>query len=170
MATNQPTPHSCPSAADLPTRAWQQIERVLNRFEEAWQQGKRPFLRDFLPQVPDGQRLLLLVELIHEEIELRLRAGEAPRVEEYLRDYLELNNRPDTVLQLLAWEYHLRARRGEEVPLDEYRTRFPTFGDRLEGAIAALREQCGLPPVFLLVHLKAVAERLLGIVQQSLSG
>ena len=35
-------------------------------------------------------RLALLVELVHVELELRLKAGEPARVEEYLRRYPEL--------------------------------------------------------------------------------
>src|SRR5262249_30476725 len=67
----------------------------------------------------------LLRELVHIDLENRLQAGEAARVEEYLRRFPELAEQRGTVLELLAAEY-ARRRPGEPaLTTDEYQQRFP---------------------------------------------
>src|SRR5690348_12904619 len=94
---------------DASLASWELCERILDRFESAWQRGERPAIDDFLP--PDGERTAVLLELVHADLECRLKAGEPARVEEYLRRYPALAALPETVLTLLAAEYELRRRR-----------------------------------------------------------
>ena len=74
----RPDPVRSPPAEDSSA-----LEDVVKRFERAWRQGPRPAIDDYLPSGgplrPDA-----LVELVHVELELRLKAREAARVEEYL--------------------------------------------------------------------------------------
>jgi WD40 repeat protein/serine/threonine protein kinase len=123
-----------PAAADpLP------LERAVDRFEEAWQRGERPALADYLPA--DGaDRTAVLIELVHVDLERRLKAGDAVRVEAYLERYPELNHRR-IVLDLLAAEYRLRRRRDRTVTLDEYGQRFPGY----EADLTLLVADAGLP-------------------------
>src|SRR4051812_20909387 len=86
------------------------LERVVKRFEHAWRQGFRPEINGFLP-AEEALRSRLLVELVHTELELRLKAGEAARAEEYLARYPELAGGTAAV-ELICAEYELR-RRGE---------------------------------------------------------
>jgi hypothetical protein len=65
------------------------LESLICRFEELWLQGKKPSLDALLPTAGE-QRDRLLLELVHAELELRLKAGEAARVEEYLERFPEL--------------------------------------------------------------------------------
>jgi hypothetical protein len=65
------------------------LESLLEQFENAWQRGQRPNLDDYL-RVPEPERHALLIELVLRDLEFRLQAGEAARVEEYLCRYPEL--------------------------------------------------------------------------------
>src|SRR5437016_3512404 len=112
------------SRSSLPNPDWAQLEQVLEQFEDAWQRGERPNIGDFLGTAGE-HRLLLLVELVHEDLEYRLKANEPARVEVYLQRYPELAEQAATVFDLIAWEYQLRQRREKDLTLDEYRRRFP---------------------------------------------
>lgn len=105
------------------------LETTVGRFESLWLAGQRPRVDDFLtasaPRSP-----LLLRELVHAELELRLRAGEPARVEEYLARYPELAD-PIVLRELIAAEYRQRRRRQPDLTTDEYRQRFPQLPDAL---------------------------------------
>src|SRR5579883_190955 len=73
---------------DVDSTGWTQIERLVEEFEQAWQGGQRPSIDDYLRGGSD--RPTLLRQLIQSELECRLKAGEAARVEEYLTRYPEL--------------------------------------------------------------------------------
>jgi WD40 repeat protein/serine/threonine protein kinase len=103
------------------------VERAVDRFEDAWQRGERPDIDAHLPR--DGDRTAVLVELVHVDLERRLKAGEAVRVETYLRRYPELNAER-VALDLVTAEYRLRSRR-EDVTAAEYGQRFPAYRDQL---------------------------------------
>jgi hypothetical protein len=62
---------------------------AVNAFDEAWRRGPRPAIDDHLP-ADDPLRSQVRVELVHVELELRLKAGEPARVEEYLARYPQL--------------------------------------------------------------------------------
>ena len=89
-----------------------QWEAVIAGFEEAWRQGRHPAIDECLP---DGgvAREQILIELVHVELELRLIAGEAARVEEYLSRYPELQEQRHSLLELIVVEYEIRVRIGE---------------------------------------------------------
>jgi WD40 repeat protein len=120
-------PVSCP---DLPTAAWNQLQRVLERFEDAWRRGERPDLEDYL-HAGGVPRPVLLVELVHEDLEFRFGAGEVVRVEAYLERFPELRTNPDAALSLIAAEFAQRRRRNGGGTAEEYRQRFPEYDAEL---------------------------------------
>jgi S1-C subfamily serine protease/tRNA A-37 threonylcarbamoyl transferase component Bud32 len=130
------TPRPSPPAAELPREARDRLDQALARFRAAWRRGERPdpagHLADTGPERP-----VLLAELCREDIEQRLRAGEAARVEDYLRRFPDLRQQPAAVVDLLAAEYLARAGRGEGVRIEEYRQRFPANADSLRRVLAA---------------------------------
>ncbi len=134
-------------AAGLPTQAWDNLEQILQRFEEAWRRGERPvieeYLRDHLTAAQAMGRALL-VELAHAELELRLKAGEAARVEEYLQRFPELAADPSLLLELLNAEGALRRGQGEDVAPDEYLQRFPPHGAAIKVRLSALSQRATL--------------------------
>jgi serine/threonine protein kinase len=130
------------AAADDPGRDllgddWAGLEDILQRFEDAWQRGERPELRAFLP-ADAARRGGVLIELVCIDLERRLKAGEAARVEPYLQSYPELAANPDEALSLIAWELKLRRDIEPDLQLDEYVQRFPQFGSELLSGLDAL--------------------------------
>jgi len=108
-----------PTAAD-----WLALKDSVRCFENAWREGPRPLIDDYLPiDVPLRSRVL--VELVHIDLELRLKAAETVRVEEYLARYPELASEQAVFFELIAAEYELRRRREPGLALDEYLLRFP---------------------------------------------
>src|SRR4051812_22983101 len=99
------------------------LEAAIKRFENAWQRGPRPAIDDYLPA--GDLRAALLIELVHIDLELRLKAGEAARVEEYLGRYPELAGDAEAAGELIAAEYELRRRNEPGLSLDDYARRFP---------------------------------------------
>ena len=101
-----------------------QWESIIEGFEVAWERGERQSLDQFLPQ-QECDRLPVLVELVHIDLEFRLKAGEPARVEEYLARYPELNDMSESVLDLIAAEFRQRRAAGQDVSPYEYLERFP---------------------------------------------
>src|SRR5262249_10555279 len=85
---------------------WPEHEEVIRRFEHAWAAGPRPSIATFMPA---DARLpaLLLIELVHIDMEFRFRSSEQPRLEEYLQQFPGLDAERD-VLNLLEYEIDLR--------------------------------------------------------------
>jgi hypothetical protein len=102
-----------------PADYWSALKDSVKRFESAWRLGPRPVIGDYLPiNVP--LRSDVLVELVHIDLELRLKAGEPARVEEYVARYPELNDNRTVILELIAAEHELRRRREPDLSLDEF--------------------------------------------------
>jgi hypothetical protein len=64
---------------------------------------------------------------VHLELELRLKAGEAARAEEYLARYPELAGDSAAALDLIAAEHELRRRGEPDLSLNDYLRRFPQY-------------------------------------------
>jgi WD40 repeat protein len=105
-------------------------EGRLERFEDAWQRGARPALEE---HVPEGgpSRLAVLADLIHIDLEYRLKAGEPARVETYLERYPELAGDRGFVAGLIAAELGLRRRLEPALAPAEYLGRFPAYREEL---------------------------------------
>jgi serine/threonine protein kinase len=86
-----------------------ELEHLLRRFDRAWQRGERPALEEYLAQA-NGQRRAALLELVHTELEYRLKAGEPAAVETYLDRYPELAEDETGVAALRAVAAALRGR------------------------------------------------------------
>jgi serine/threonine protein kinase/predicted ATPase/energy-coupling factor transporter ATP-binding protein EcfA2 len=74
---------------------------------------------------------------VHADLEFRLKAGQAARVEEYLTTFPELSREPSTVAELIASEHRLRGRSRQRVEPDEYLQRFPDLYDRIIALLSA---------------------------------
>src|SRR5262245_25141512 len=71
-----------------------------------------------------------ILHQLQQDLHRRYDAGERPRVEDYLDDDSRTVD-SDTIAQLVAYDYELRSRRGDDVTLDEYLQRFPQLHDHL---------------------------------------
>ena len=116
------------------TDAWARRERIVEEFEAACQRGERPdignYLRDGGPE--DAE---LLVQLVHADLEYRLLAGEAVRVETYLECYPELCKHDRKVVALIVTDYDLRRKREPDLTPQNYLKRFPHYAAELLAAL-----------------------------------
>jgi predicted ATPase len=131
-----PGPEPVPSP---PTETWSALEDAVRRFEQAWRQGLRPAIDDHLP-TGDPLRRRVLIQLVHIDLELRLKFGEAARVEDYLARYPELAGDSAVAQALIAAEYEMRRRCERGLTLADYLQRFPQYR-------AGLLEQISPPTV-----------------------
>src|SRR5207248_11350867 len=95
-----------------------------------------PRIADYL-HVEGHERGALLVELVHVDLEFRLKSGESARVEGYLAAHPELAGARDVALDLIAAEYELRHRHQGGAAVDEYRDRFPDYFNELRDRLSA---------------------------------
>jgi serine/threonine protein kinase/tetratricopeptide (TPR) repeat protein len=122
--------HAVAFTAGLTDEEWSRREQVFRQFERAWLAGSRPVIDEFLPTNP-GERQAVLVELVHADLEYRLKVGEPARVEDYLARYPELGSDSEAELGLIEAELELRRRREPDFTLDEFLARFPRHRSEL---------------------------------------
>jgi tRNA A-37 threonylcarbamoyl transferase component Bud32 len=84
------------------------LEQRLVAFHEALRRGERPDPEAFLPDGPGRHEAL--IELVHAELEYRLKAGEPARAADYLARYPTLGADPAAAGSLAAAELRLRRR------------------------------------------------------------
>jgi tetratricopeptide (TPR) repeat protein len=132
-------------------------EALLERFEQAWQQGESPALDAYLGSAAAGRESLLLAELVKIDLECRWRrAGpggsgmdtpatgpedslpQRPRLEDYLRRYPGLGPGGELPLDLIGEEYRVRHWWGDRPGQAEYRQRFPNRGAPLDELLARI--------------------------------
>ncbi|AMV29503.1 Serine/threonine-protein kinase PrkC [Gemmata sp. SH-PL17] len=104
--------------------AWGECESAIRAFEDAWRRrGARPDVGAFItPDAPHPTRLL--VELVHVDLEFRLRAGEPARAEDYFSRFPALGRR-ELAVDLLVAEFALRNRHCPPAWPEEFWLRFP---------------------------------------------
>ncbi|HEV3023236.1 MAG TPA: protein kinase, partial [Pirellulales bacterium] len=145
-----------PQSRSQPTWALALVEG----FEQAWQSGDPPDLVGFLPSEPQ-RRIAALAALVPIDLEYRWKlvnsldsvAGSLdstvpptpasglparPRIEDYQREFPELGQADGQLIDMIAWEYHVRHRWGDQPSRDEYSTRFPALGPTLSEALARI--------------------------------
>jgi serine/threonine protein kinase len=121
---------------DFSARGSTLLERVVARFEDAWQHGLQPAIDDYLPgDASDAQAIL--IELVHTDLEFRIKAGEEVRIERYFERYPSLRKDSPVAHDLIAAEYVLRRRVHSDVPVEEYLGRFPAEQGELREILAA---------------------------------
>ena len=101
------------------------LEDRLVALQVALRRGNRPDLTALLPS--GSERVEVLVELVHAELEFRLKAGEAARVEEYFARYPELQSDRAVFRSLIEAEAELCRRRDPDFNAAEFYRRFPGF-------------------------------------------
>jgi len=111
------------------------LDVAVEQFEDAWRKGSRPAIEDHLP-ANEPLRAMVLIELVHIDLELRLKVGQAARSEEYLARFPELTRDRATAVELIAAEYALRRRTEPGTTADEYSERFPQYRPELLAALA----------------------------------
>src|SRR3954468_16125755 len=113
------------SDTDLSDADWDQLQALLDRFEQAGPRAGPGDLAAFLPAPGDRLRRLALAELVKCDVEQRWRNGRPVLLEDYLGRYPELRHGPAGLTQLIYEEFCVRRRHGDRPALSGYRGRFP---------------------------------------------
>ena len=114
---------------------WAVVHGIVTRFEQALRGGERPSIEAALA-LAGPWRATVLVELLHSDLEWRLKAGEPARVEDYLAGFPEMNRDRRSLVGLLAAEWTIRRRTEPTLDGDEYLRRFPGLYPSLLDAMA----------------------------------
>jgi serine/threonine-protein kinase len=138
---------------------WGLLERLVERFENAWQRGRRPDIELYLREAPGPDRPALLVELAHVDLEYRLKAGEPALAEDYLGRYPGLRDDREAALGLIAAEYDLRRRRGDGGTAEEYLARFPDLREPLAARLPTPVASAQAPPAHQAATIPTFGER-----------
>lgn len=100
------------------------VEKIVEQFEVAWQMAASPVIEDFVPET-EHLRIVVIIELVHSDLDFRIKAGERVRIEEFLNRFPELHKDDETFRELVEAEYHIRQRQEPLLNTSEYWTRFP---------------------------------------------
>ena len=125
------------SPGQLSDDEWGRHQRIIANFEAAWKRGDRPKIGHYLSD-DEPRRHELLVELVHADLEFRIKAGESVRVEDYLRKYPDLARGRETILELIRAECSIRRRQEPGLRYDRYRLRFPEFQAELQTPVGEI--------------------------------
>ena len=106
------------------------LEELLEQFEQDFANGNAPDIAQFSKSRAEGHGELL-AELVHTELELRLRTGEHARVEGYLDRFPELSQDQQVMRDLVRTEFNVRRNFDPACRLEEYVLRFPDMRQSL---------------------------------------
>jgi serine/threonine protein kinase len=121
-----------PSDSLLSSSIRHELDGIAYSFEQAWQSGTPPSIDAYLKEAaPEVDLLALKVELVHIDLENRLKGGETVRIENYFARYPELASDREEALHLIASEYKLRRRQEPDLTMDEFVQRFPQYREDL---------------------------------------
>ncbi len=112
------------SQHDLSVAERQKLDEIVERFEQAWGGADQPTIEELLP-AHEPLRAAVLIELVHADLEHRLRAGQAARVEEYVERFPTLVEGQSVLQELVQTEFNLRFKQEPQLLPNEYRQRFP---------------------------------------------
>ena len=107
-----------------------EVERVVEAFETAWDEGESPTVKLWLP---DNARIrsVVAIELAYIDLEHRIKRGEKARVENYFDVLQDLLNKEAVLRGLVRSEFALRKRFEGPVQIEELGSRFPDMIDQL---------------------------------------
>jgi serine/threonine protein kinase len=132
-----------------------QLEQVVRRFEDAWRRGERPEIGDYL--AADGcDRVELLLELVHIDLERRLKTGEKVSIESYLDQFPDLSFER-TALGLVADAFEKRRQSEAGLSLDAFAARLPELRGDIQARLPSAEPPKPAPKVALRVP-KALAD------------
>lgn len=128
----------------LASPSWSRCEGLIKSFEESWRAGRMPAIEDYL-RVDARFREALLIELIHVDLEFRLKAGQSARVDHYLERFPEIPEERQLLLGLFEAELGWRRRLRQPVDWEAYHARFPQLEDDLD-VLRERFEELTVPP------------------------
>ncbi len=97
------------SAPELDSLAWREVQDVVRTFRQALLRGERPAIEEYAPE-GSTHRNAVLLELVHEEMEVRIKAGECLDIDAYVARFADLAADANAVVELVEAESALRRR------------------------------------------------------------
>ena len=94
-------PSEYQTARELDSVDWEGVQGIVRAFRQALDRGERPALETYLPDV-GARRKNVLIELVHEEMEFRITAGEDSVLESYLERFPEIGDDPQALAELIS--------------------------------------------------------------------
>ncbi len=94
-------------AHELESSVWEGIQVVVHTFRQALRRGEQPAIETHAPE-GSPHRKLVLIELIHEEMDFRIKAGESAGLGGYLVRFPEIADDPRALSELIVAESELR--------------------------------------------------------------
>jgi len=137
---------------------------VIDAYEGALRSNLDPNLEDYLP-ASGADRTSMLVELLHVDLELRLRRGQTASVQEYAKRYPDLLTRKSDVLNLLQKEIQWQNQMGNNLKISDYISHFPSLVD----GIRTIFRNAGFlaPEVPGFSHLEKIGQGGMGVVYRA---
>ena len=77
-------PYRSHSESPLGPSTRQRLDAARGRFEDAWRDGPRPRIEDYLSGLAEDEQIVLFRDLLRREFALRRHAGEDVHVQDYL--------------------------------------------------------------------------------------
>jgi WD40 repeat protein/aminoglycoside phosphotransferase (APT) family kinase protein len=129
-----------PDPTHLDSAEWESREQLLQQFENEWRNGRRPSVREFFSRSPGS--LVLLIELLHIDLEWRIKSGETSCVAEYREAFPLLTGQPEELADLIFAELAFRRRREPGLQARVYLDTFPECRKELSARLgSALAEE-----------------------------
>ena len=102
---------------------------IIEAFESALQRGEQPRITDYLPR---PEAIEILIELLHVEMEFKLKNGGEASVTEYVSRFPQLAGDRKAVVELIEAEYAFRSRIDPSLTRAVFLGRYPDFANDLE--------------------------------------
>ena len=107
-------PSQEPTARELESADWERVQEIVRTYRQAVDRDEQPALEAFVAEA-NGNGRAALVELIHEEMEFRIKAGESFSLATYLERFPDIADDPHALDELAAAESALRRRIAPEL-------------------------------------------------------
>ncbi|MEZ6090021.1 MAG: serine/threonine-protein kinase [Pirellulaceae bacterium] len=105
-------------------------EAIIDEFEDAWESGTHPQVSDYASRVD----FETLIELIHVDLERRIRADVPGGVEVYFEQFPDVASSKHAV-ELIVEEYRLQSKKKDSVSVAAFVERFPAHRDELSSRL-----------------------------------
>ena len=92
-------------------------DELIDQFEASWQSDSARDVAKFVRSLEVNVPANVLAELVHIDLECRLKRGEEIRVEKYFEQFPELTSDSEISMALIAAEFKLRSRADQELVL-----------------------------------------------------
>jgi len=131
-------------SAPLNSEARELLSARADDFHSALRRGRDVDWDEYIGDLSGSVREAVLLELVHIDLDHRAKAGEKPRLDEYLRRFPDLGPASRLPAKLIVEEFRCRAAAGENPTVESYRSRFPDQFEKLRPSLESIAPP---PPV-----------------------